>query len=56
MQEIKSEGYSVTYNPAAATVVFKGKLRLYDYVAWQPIERLLLEVTATQPPVVTLDI
>ena len=56
MHEIKGEDYSVTYDSAAATVVLRGKLRLYDYVAWQPIERLLLEVTATQSSAITLDI
>jgi hypothetical protein len=56
MEAIKNEAYSVTYDPASATVVFQGVLRVHSYTSYLPLERLLNDVVALKPPVITLDI
>lgn len=56
MEEIKSEEYSVTYDPATATVVFQGTLRLYDYASYQPTEALLHKALTESAAVITLDV
>lgn len=56
MEEIKSEEYSVTYNPATATVMFEGTLRLYDYASYQPTEALLHKALTESTAVITLDV
>ena len=56
MEEIKSEEYSVTYDPATATVAFQGTLRLYDYASYQPTEALLHKALTESAAVVTLDV
>lgn len=56
MEEIRDEKFSVTYDPATATVAFRGILRVQGYVSYQPIERLLNEVIAQNLPTITLDI
>ena len=56
MEEIKSEEYSVTYDPTTATVVFQGTLRLYDYASYQPTETLLHKALTEAAAVITLDV
>jgi len=56
MEEIKSEEYSVTYDPATATVAFQGTLRLYDYASYQPTEALLHSALTEPAAVITLDV
>jgi hypothetical protein len=56
MEEIKSEEYTVAYDPAAATVTFEGTLRLYDYASYQPTEALLHKALAETAAVITLDV
>ena len=56
MEEIKSEEYGVTYDPETTVVTFQGKLRLYDWASYQPIEKLLDGVISEHPTVITLDI
>lgn len=56
MEEIKSEEYSVIYDPATATVVFYGTLRLYDYASYQPTEALLHKALTGSAAVITLDV
>jgi hypothetical protein len=56
MEEISRDEYRVTYNPATATVAFYGKLRLYGWAAYQPIEELLRRAIAGDPELVTLDV
>jgi hypothetical protein len=54
--EIISDTYRVTYDPATKTVTFRGKLRLYDRAAYEPIEALLEEVASTETETITLDV
>ena len=56
MEEIKSEEYTVIYDPATATVMFEGTLRLYDYASYQPTEALLHRALAEAAAVITLDV
>jgi hypothetical protein len=54
--EISGEGYQVTYDPEAAMVAFRGRLRLLGSKGYEPIVQLLDEVAITQSEVVTLDL
>jgi hypothetical protein len=56
MEEIKGEKYSVTYDPATATVTFRGILRVQGYLSYQPIEKMLNAVIAQSLPTITLDV
>ena len=56
MEEIKTEEYTVTYDPETAVVTLEGKLRLYDYTSYQPLETMLHEAILDPVPTVTLDI
>jgi hypothetical protein len=56
MEEISKDEYRVTYDAATTTVAFYGKLRLYGWAAYQPIEGLLRRAIAGEPEVVTLDV
>lgn len=54
--EIRGEGYQVTYDPEAAMVTFRGRLRLPGAREYEPIVQLLDEAATAQSEVVTLDV
>lgn len=53
--EIKTEDYSIWYDPNSATVYFQGLLRLDGMEKYQPIMDVLLNVT-DQLPALTIDL
>ena len=55
-QELSGDNYSITYNADTATVKFSGQLVLRGYAEYAPIMQLLLEIAATQPATITLDL
>jgi len=56
MNEIKEEEYSVTYDPDAAAVAFRGTLRLYDYASYEPAEAFLHRALIEAKTAITLDV
>ncbi|MEL4894533.1 slr1659 superfamily regulator [Crocosphaera sp. Alani8] len=54
--EIKTNDYSVTYNPETITVSFQGSLRLGGSEEYTPIVDLLNEAAKNEPEIVTLDL
>ena len=53
--EIKGEEYSVTYEPAIATVTCEGSFRLRGS-EYKPIAQLLDDVINERPPTITLNV
>jgi hypothetical protein len=53
--DITGEGYTVTYEPAAAMISFQGILRLRGATEYAPIVEALDQLAAAAPPVITLD-
>ncbi|MFM6190675.1 MAG: slr1659 superfamily regulator [Planktothrix sp.] len=56
IQEIKGEDHIVQYDPESVTICFQGELSLGGPVEYEPIKSLLDQVTATKPPLMTLDL
>lgn len=57
MSEIKTDKYTVSYNPEDATVVFDGSLMLNGAPAYEPILNLLKAAAEEQEPkALTIDI
>ena len=56
MEEIKTEDYSVWYNPVTKTVVCRGSLRLSGAEEYAPIVQLLDDIAAQDPPTITLNL
>jgi hypothetical protein len=56
MQEIKGEDYTVTYNPATATLNFQGLLRLQGLPAYAAITASLNDMVERKPVIITLDL
>lgn len=54
--EIKTDDYSVWYEPMTATVNFQGLLRLPGIPDYEPIVRLLNDVTEQEPPAITMNL
>ncbi|SRR5579883_546497 len=52
--EVKGDDYQVQYEPASATVYFKGEISLGGSRDYAPIVNLLNEVAALEPPTITL--
>ena len=55
-QELPGDNYSVTYDTDTVTVKFSGQLVLRGYGEYAPIMELLMEIAATEPAVMTLDL
>jgi hypothetical protein len=53
--EIKPDDYQVAFDPATATVICAGSLRLQGG-EYAPIETMLAEAADAQSPVITLDV
>ena len=54
--EIRTDDYSVWYEPATATVYFQGLLRLPGIPDYEPIAQLLNDVTEQEPPTITMNL
>ncbi|HEY9633683.1 MAG TPA: hypothetical protein V6D14_09775 [Coleofasciculaceae cyanobacterium] len=54
--EIKTDDYSVEYEPTTATVNFQGLLRLPGIPDYEPIIQLLNDVTEQEPPTITMNV
>jgi hypothetical protein len=54
--EINTEDYHICYDPATATVIFLGSLRLSGPAEYAPIAQLLSEVADVAPAKITLDL
>ena len=54
--DIKTDEYSVRYEPTTATVNFQGLLRLAGIPDYEPIIQLLNDVTAQEPGTITLNL
>ena len=55
-QEVKGDDYQVQYDPASATVYFKGQISLGGPKDYAPIVNLLNEVAAAEPRTITLNL
>ncbi len=56
IQEIKGEDYTVLFDEAATTVIFKGELSLGGPSEYEPIASLLNTATDTNPTTMTLNL
>jgi len=56
MMSIKSEGYSIYYETATATIICQGTLRLSGMEGYKPIVELLNDVAEQQPSIITLNL
>lgn len=54
--EIKTEDYSIWYDPTIGTVVCQGSLRLGGMEEYAPIVQLLNKVTDSEPSTITLNL
>jgi hypothetical protein len=54
--EIKTDDYRIWYEPATATVKFQGLLRESGIADYKPIEQLLEEAIAHEPPTMTMNL
>lgn len=54
--EIKTDDYRVWYNPATAIINFQGLLRESGIADYKPIEKLLEQVIALEPPTMTMNL
>lgn len=54
--EVKTDDYQVWYEPATATMSFKGLLRENGIANYKPIEDLLDEVIAQEPAKITMNV
>jgi|SRR4028119_781776 hypothetical protein len=54
--EIKTDDYSVWYEPTTATVNFQGLLRLPGIPDYEPIVQLLNDVTEQEPATITMNL
>ncbi len=55
-QEVKGDDYQVQYDPASATVYFKGEISLGGPKDYAPIVNLLNQVADLQPKIITLNV
>ncbi|MEM9265896.1 MAG: hypothetical protein AAGA46_10270 [Cyanobacteria bacterium P01_F01_bin.13] len=55
-QELSGENYSITHDTDTTTVKFSGQLVLRGYGEYAPILELLMEIAASQPAEITLDL
>ncbi len=56
MKDIKTEDYSICYNPVTATVTCQGSLRLSGMEEYEPFVQLLDDVADSEPPKIILDL
>lgn len=56
MQEIRGEDYTITYNPASATMNFQGLLRLQGIPAYASITDFLDDLAEKKPETITLNL
>lgn len=54
--EVKTDDYRVWYEPETATANFQGLLRESGIAEYKPIEQLLEEAIAQDPPTLTLNL
>lgn len=54
--EVKGQGYQVIYEPATATVFFRGSMRLYSVAEYTQIQEVLDRARASASPTITLDL
>ena len=54
--EIKTDDYSVWYEPTTATVNFQGLLRLPGIPDYEPIVQLLNDITEQEPATITMNL
>lgn len=54
--DIKTEDYSVCYEPTTATVNFQGLLRLAAIPDYEPIIELLNDITEQSPKTITMNL
>lgn len=54
--QIKTDDYTIAYNPTDKTVAFKGALRLSSFDDYTPILTLLNEAVVLSPVSLTLDL
>jgi hypothetical protein len=54
--EIKTDDYSVFYEPTTATVNFQGLLRLPGIPEYEPIVQLLNDVTEQEPSTIIMNL
>lgn len=54
--DIKTDDYSVWYEPATATVNFQGLLRLAAIPDYEPIIELLNDITEQSPKTITMNL
>jgi hypothetical protein len=54
--DIKTDDYSVTYDPTAQTVAFEGSLRLSGTEEYAAITELLSDIADQAPEIITLDL
>lgn len=55
-KEIKSEDYTIQYDPESVTFKFQGELSLGGSAEYQPIAQLLEDVANEQPATITLNL
>src|SRR5690349_18861613 len=56
MSDIRTDDYSVSYDPSSHTVTCKGAFRLSGVAEYAPISQLLNDVLNEQPPVIVLNL
>ncbi|MEG4943374.1 slr1659 superfamily regulator [Microcoleus sp. F4-D5] len=54
--EINTEDYQICYDPATATVIFIGALRLSGPAEYAPIAQFLTDVAEVEPTKITLNL
>ena len=54
--DIKTDDYSVRYEPTTATVNFQGLLRLAGIPDYEPIIQLLDDITQQEPATITMNL
>ncbi|MDY6786135.1 MAG: hypothetical protein SW833_26915 [Cyanobacteriota bacterium] len=54
--EVKTDDYRVWYEPETSTVNFQGLLRESGIAEYKPIEQLLSEAIAPNPPTLTMNL
>ncbi len=54
--QVKGRGYQVIYDPAAATIFFRGLMRLHSATEYAQIQEVMDQASASASPTITLDL
>jgi hypothetical protein len=54
--QVKGQGYQIIYEPASATVFFRGLMRLHSAAEYAQIQEVMDQASASASPTITLDL